>query len=324
MDRDIQSLLAGQAAGDSAGLPFEGLRPEIVQRLWKKKRRGFLWTQWSCLSDDTEHAIMTLDALIHHNDASSFAKHLGRSLGFWLLCVPPGVGSATLRSGFRALVGYGPTTRGVRSAGNGPLMRAPIIGAFFYDDPKQLALFVEVSTKLTHTDPDAQEAALLIARVASRIRRGKPIPSLENIVADALPSPSQSWNPFLTTLHAYSTRSTQDFAQALDPRGVSGYALPSALVALHAWHTQRGSLDNTIEAAILCGGDTDSVAAIAGALAGLESQEVHPFTHMRDFPLTRERLLSENPAPIHSLSFAARNLIMLPIFLIHVLLRRIM
>ncbi len=56
-------------------------------------------------------------------------------------------------------------------------------------------------------------------------------------------------------------------------RGVTGYAFHSVPVAIYAWGRHRGDFRATLEAAYACGGDTDTVGAIAGALAGVEVGE---------------------------------------------------
>ena len=51
-------------------------------------------------------------------------------------------------------------------------------------------------------------------------------------------------------------------------RGVSGYMYHSVPVALHAWLRNAGNLETAIEEVVACGGDTDTVAAIAGSIVG--------------------------------------------------------
>lgn len=65
--------------------------------------------------------------------------------------------------------------------------------------------------------------------------------------------------------------SVETFAAGLGlTRGVTGYAFHTVPVALYAWLRHRGDFRGTLTAAIRCGGDTDTVAAIAGALAGCD------------------------------------------------------
>jgi ADP-ribosylglycohydrolase len=65
--------------------------------------------------------------------------------------------------------------------------------------------------------------------------------------------------------------SVADFAISLgQANGVTGYAYHTVPVALYAWSRHRGDFAATLTNAIRCGGDTDTVAAIVGALAGCD------------------------------------------------------
>jgi hypothetical protein len=55
------------------------------------------------------------------------------------------------------------------------------------------------------------------------------------------------------------------------PGFVSGFAPDSATVALFAWLRHRGDFRTTVETVVAAGGDTDTVAFIAGSLAGIDS-----------------------------------------------------
>ncbi len=60
-----------------------------------------------------------------------------------------------------------------------------------------------------------------------------------------------------------------DFAISLGlANGVTGYIYHTVPVAAYAWLRHYGDFRATVEAALDCGGDTDTVGAIAGALAG--------------------------------------------------------
>ena len=69
---------------------------------------------------------------------------------------------------------------------------------------------------------------------------------------------------------ALATRtSVLDFACSLGlTEGVTGYIYHTVPVAVYAWLRHYGDFRRTVEAALDCGGDTDTVGAIAGALAG--------------------------------------------------------
>jgi len=63
--------------------------------------------------------------------------------------------------------------------------------------------------------------------------------------------------------------SVLDFADALGlRRSVSGYSYHSVPIALFAWLRFPGDFREALTSALNCGGDTDTMGAIVGALAG--------------------------------------------------------
>lgn len=56
--------------------------------------------------------------------------------------------------------------------------------------------------------------------------------------------------------------------RVLGRRAVSGYVFHTVPVALHAWLSHPDDFRQAVQETILCGGDTDTVAAIVGAVVG--------------------------------------------------------
>ena len=72
------------------------------------------------LSDDTEHACMTAQALLTAGDEPvRVARALAWKLRWWLLALPAAVGWGTLSAIARSWIGFSPRRSGVQSAGNG-------------------------------------------------------------------------------------------------------------------------------------------------------------------------------------------------------------
>jgi hypothetical protein len=66
-----------------------------------------------------------------------------------------------------------------------------------------------------------------------------------------------------------SGASTMLFAEELGLKsGVTGYVYHSVPIALHAWLTHPHDYRGAVMAAVQCGGDTDSTAAIVGGIVG--------------------------------------------------------
>lgn len=172
----LEGCLLGTAAGDALGLPREGLSAKRAARMFGPPDRHALFFGRSCLSDDTELTALCLQSLrAEPDDAGRCADAFRRRLRRWVLLVPPGVGLATLRAGWRAWLL--PASRcGVASAGNGAAMRAAIFGAWFGPaNPATLETFVRANARVTHTDPRAVDAAVRVARLAAGLDAPEPV-----------------------------------------------------------------------------------------------------------------------------------------------------
>jgi ADP-ribosyl-[dinitrogen reductase] hydrolase len=226
------------------------------------------------VSDDTDHSIFVAQAISRHpKSPETFAASIAWKLRFWLLCLPAGIGLATLRSILRLWVGIPPSRSGVFSAGNGAAMRSAIIGVYHHDDPLLRRSFVSASSRITHSDPKANFGALAVAEIAAHeAAKERPSrPSLEALreLLDSI-GDEDHWKEVVErTLRACSSSEiVQALPEGTARKGVSGYVYHTVPVAIAAWYLHYGDARSTVERVVLLGGDTDSVAAIAGALAG--------------------------------------------------------
>ena len=267
--------LLGTAVGDALGLPREGLSPRRALGLFggAPLRHRFA-LGWGVVSDDTEHACMLAQALLsapEHPEA--FARSLGWRLRGWLLGLPAGVGWATLRATVKLWLGFPPERSGVVSAGNGPAMRAPLLGVCLAERPERLEAFVRASTRLTHRDARAEQGALAVALAAAHGAMRGP----------AGVRPEAVMHEWETRLDEPGLREALDHVRACWSRGasmpelvkelglergVTGYVLHTVPVVLYAWLRHPADFERAVEEVILLGGDTDTTGAIVGALVG--------------------------------------------------------
>src|SRR5579885_2633210 len=164
----LELCLLGTAVGDALGLPCEGLSRRRIERKLGSKPISyrFLFGR-GMVSDDTEHAALVAQALlISNDDPERFQAALAWGLRAWLLGLPAGIGLATLRACGRLWIGVSPRKSGVWSAGNGPAMRAAIIGVYFAEDLERLIEFCDRSSEITHRDRRAIEGARVVAIAA--------------------------------------------------------------------------------------------------------------------------------------------------------------
>ena len=297
--RDSDALtgtLLGCALGDSIGLPFEGISARRIERLAPARLRQRLLFGCGMISDDTEHSCLVAQALIASGgDAQDFGRDLAWRLRWWFLSLPAGIGFGTLRSTIKLWLGFPYYRSGVRSAGNGPMMRSAIIGAYAGLDDGLRESLVAISSRITHSDPRAERAAQVVA-LASAVG-----------LADAAISPDRAPGYFarwmaddeeLETLVEKAASSAERGQPAREfcrdhgmDRGVSGYCYSSLAVALQIWLRHHDDAQAAITEAVRCGGDTDTVAAIVGGMVGARvgSRGLPPewLERLRDWPRSR-------------------------------------
>ncbi len=268
----IAGALLGTAVGDALGLPWEGLsqRRQLRIRGEGPLKHRFIFGR-GMISDDTEHACMTAQALLRAgDDPAAFGRDLAWRMRGWLLGMPAGIGWGTLRAILKLWVGFSPEQSGVFSAGNGPAMRTPILGICLGADSQRLVAFVRTSTRLTHTDPKAEQGALAIALAVAHTGSGDPhelLSHLERNIQD--PELSGALREIGEALHAGIPASELMTRMRLK-NGISGYMHHTVPFALYCWLRNRGDFRAAVEEAVFLGGDTDTVGAITGALAGAE------------------------------------------------------
>lgn len=337
---------------------MEGLSRQRQSRMFPDLTRYHFLFGRGMVSDDTEHTWMVAQALlVSGGEPEAFGRSLARQMRWWLLGLPAGVGFATLRAILRLWIGVPYTRSGVFSAGNGPAMRSALIGVCWGHDLLRLRELVRVSTRITHTDPKAETGALLIAVAAhvaaTELSSGGDAGALAYAdaalttgeiclycaqLAAALPEGGTEWAEALQQAQAsvLAGQTTQAFADSLGlTERVSGYILHTVPVALHAWLRFPRHYENAVIEAIRCGGDTDTVAAIVGALVGAsvgsegirrewreklwEWPRSSAWVTRLGASLVRSRAQQTvcKAPPVHVLLLPARNLVFLLVVLAH-------
>jgi ADP-ribosylglycohydrolase len=273
----LTSLLGsvlGTAVGDSMGLPSEGVSKRRAAKMWPDLRHRLVFGR-GMLSDDTEHTLMLAAALIEHNDdTEAFQRVFARKLRWWMLALPAGVGLSTAKAILRLWIGFPVKRAGVRSAGNGAAMRSAIIGVVFCDDPQKRKDFALAACRVTHTDPRAEESALIVVEAASLAARHIATETILIELGKWISSDEMKTRFAALKMALAANLSVPDYAVEIgSEHGVSGFAPDTVAVAIYAWLRHRESYEEAIRAVILCGGDTDSVAAITGGICGAELGE---------------------------------------------------
>jgi ADP-ribosylglycohydrolase len=281
--RAIVGCILGTAVGDALGLACEGLSRERQLRMFPELSGYKLlpFGKGMC-SDDTEHTCMLAQSLIetaHFRNWSTeefsgrFASNFAWRLRFWLLGLPAGIGMATLRAILKLWIGFPARWSGIYSAGNAPAMRIALVGVCYGEDIPLLRSLVRAATRVTHTDPKAEHAALAVALAAhlSATRIG-PI-SPDDFLAALTPLCGNEAE-FMTLMRSVAAsagrgESAESFAASIGcGTGVTGYIYHTVPVALHVWLRRQSDYRAALIETVRLGGDTDTVGAIVGALVG--------------------------------------------------------
>lgn len=324
----VEKVLIGCALGDSLGLPYEGLERKKVARMMKGQLRHSLFFGKGMLSDDTEHSVFVVRAIEKSSTVEEFSKSMRSHLRKWLLSVPPGIGFGTLKSILKMWMGF--KNAGVKTAGNGPLMRTAVLAALLKDSPEKLEEYIRANTYLTHADERAYETALVLARLVI-LKTQKCSLTIEDLKESSKNLNDEVFNKALDSLiSAYEAGKTPDeyvMEQGWE-KGVSGYCIHTFCAAVYANLFYKNDIEKIIHWSIACGGDTDSVAAVAGALAASSPDCKLPevlINKISDWPLSVSYMKSisgkSNALKFPFPKMIVRNLFFVPLILVLALVR---
>ena len=273
----IEGLLMGTAVGDSLGLPMEGMKPATIKKLgWSKKWRQRFFFSYGMWSDDTEHTIMLTQSLLASGgDPHIFIRKFAWELRMWLLGLPSGTGLATAKSMLKLWIGIPPHKSGVFSAGNGSAMRTAVIASFYPNDQEKRHALVTAHTRVTHSDPKATTASLAVTEIAHLLLTQKEVPNQDAIISILTSlDGDEDWKDILRKLElAWEQNLTlSQFIQEIgcNPhKGITGYAYHTVPAVIYSGVKHDWDFETVITEIISAGGDTDTTAAIAGALCGI-------------------------------------------------------
>jgi ADP-ribosylglycohydrolase len=262
IDRAVGALV-GMAAGDALGVHYEtGLRPDGEPRMLGGGFGGIAPGQWS---DDSEMALCIARVAATGADLRTPAAQDAIAAGFveWYEAGPPDVGIQTRQVLSNA---PRPTAEALRleaavlhaqtgrTAGNGSLMRTSPVALAHLGDTAAIVEAARLTSALTHHDQRAGEACILwCLAIDHAVRIGELDVRIGLTHVDA-----DYWVPLL------------DEAETVPPSHYAAQNGWCVAALLGAWSaiSRTDSLVAGLHSAVLGGGDTDTVAAIAGQLLG--------------------------------------------------------
>jgi ADP-ribosyl-[dinitrogen reductase] hydrolase len=251
-----QGALLGQVAGDALGSMVEfrdaaSLVAEYPRGLRDIAGSPVFHTIAGQPTDDSELAL----ALARTLDRAGFdLAAIREAYRAWLASGPFDCGT-TCRAGIRG-------TPVPDSQANGALMRVSPLGVFGYEmSPERLAALAREEAGLTHVHPVCRDASAAFAvAIAHAVRTGEgPRAAWEAALRWARRAGAAA--PVMAALEEAEARAPADYQRQM---GWVRIALQNAFYQLlHAPTVEEG-----VVASVMAGGDTDTNAAIAGALLG--------------------------------------------------------
>jgi len=264
-DRVVGSVL-GLALGDALGAPYEFSRRDDIPDPLVPFERPWMGLPPGTTTDDTAMALNLVRSLAQNGSvvaADLMARHLQ-----WLNSDPQDVGALTRRVLRRVEAGEDPEKaaeavweeRGPEvSAGNGSVMYCAPLGAAYANRPITLLGVAPWLSALTHYDERCRTAVVAVTlTVAALIRGDDPEAAIRKTVEVVVDRPGGEELEFLVDAVGW-------------PRAVDGpdqgFCLYTAAIGLQAV-ARSLDFEEELVRVVGLGGDTDTNAAVAGALLG--------------------------------------------------------
>eukprot|EP00026_Physarum_polycephalum_P009057 Phypoly_transcript_09168.p1 GENE.Phypoly_transcript_09168~~Phypoly_transcript_09168.p1 ORF type:complete len:260 (+),score=18.13 Phypoly_transcript_09168:611-1390(+) len=166
------------------------------------------------------------------------------------------------------------------SAGNGASIRAAPIGLFSFDDEHNLVTWAKQQAFITHQDTRCQAGSIVLAGAVAICLVCRPLPPVPVVLkklSDLCREISQEFSECIMQLIEWvrlppkkASKKIQKCGLDFDDgsAGISGFVTSSTMWALYSFLNNQNDYWDCIRTAISAGGDTDSTAAMAGALSG--------------------------------------------------------
>jgi len=256
----------GSAAGDALGAPFEFKSAGLYRRTFPEpvltgagEMRGggeFKWEPAE-FTDDTQMALALAASLVARDGFD--ADDLWHRWRTWARSARD-VGTHTrevLAENSHEGVAKRVHERSGKSAGNGAVMRnTPVALWTAADSLESLIELAGRQATLTHYDPDNASGAAIHAAMIRAGIRGEDVFDAIDLVLDVLPAAARErWAPLLAP----------DWKPQHTPRNVTVWGC----LAQAVWAVRRAAtFEEAIVHAVNLGDDTDTVACVAGGIAG--------------------------------------------------------
>lgn len=285
----FSGCLIGGLLGDAIGAPVEAETSAYIRKTFRsvddilalEKVEELLGAYWTVgrYTDDTQMTVCVAEWLLQDGPED------GRKL------------LARFAEAFRPARRYGSSTAGILQAfeehqdewralatlmfpagsyGNGSAMRVGPIGCLYYQDPPALFKACRISSLTTHSHPLAVQGATLQASAVAALIRcdhnlevDRYLQSLDLVLkrlAREGPEPFE-YRQALETI-SNGLDAGHEPARMAETLGTGLEAKEAVPMAIYCFLHARDSFEQVIQQAVFLGGDTDTIASMAGSLSG--------------------------------------------------------
>ena len=328
LEDQLFGCLLGQALGDALGFPVEGRPPEIcasyVRAVLRAGRAGSVSAKMFAFGQYTDDSQLARELVISYVDRQGFdpADYGKRIAAIFVEGRIVGRGRTTEAAALRLAQGVPWHEAGTPppAAGNGSAMRAGPVGVLYSHDAERLRQVAVDQGRITHADPRAVAGSVAIAASVALASRSSPIDQTLFVaaLADQVAAIDATFTVALRSLPGWLTLSPNVAAVevakaglAANERpqlpGISPFVTPSVLWALYSFLRSPDDYWETILTAIGVGGDVDTTAAMAGAIAGarlgstaIPSELAARINDQGTWKASDLKSLASNAARIHS------------------------
>lgn len=264
----MSNVLLGTAIGDALGVPFEtklaNYEPLVA---WDGKT--FLGSEHHKLkpgqySDDTQMSLMVAESLLENHGFNP--DDLAERYVDWIVSKRArGYGKTTLLAVQNLINGKHWSESGIPgSYGNGTAMRAAPFGVYFRNDLQSLIAIAKMDSAITHASEEAEAGAIAIALASAYAVNGETGDLLDELWKVLPDSKVKSTVYSLDSLVDSPYITPEQALRVIGTKGDVRQTVPAALYCFLKFDNYH----DAVFAAIKAGGDTDTTAAIVGALFG--------------------------------------------------------
>lgn len=265
----IPAPLVGEGVGDALGMGFETKKADHEELLqWDgetyhgSEYHGLSPGQWT---DDTMMAKLIAESLV--TCGGYYPRDVADRYRTWYRSDDHrGMGKTTKAALLNLDNGIPWDRSGINGAeGNGTAMRIAPLGFFFHEDLVTTRQFAQIDARITHCSKEAEMGSIAVGLAVALLVEGVTFETLTERVLENLEDCQVKQG--LKKVSFYQRQPDFPVRDALRVIGTHAHVTQTVPAAFAAFVLTK-SFEEAVQAAIRAGGDTDTTAAITGALAG--------------------------------------------------------